>query len=449
MDQETEVKEVKKQERYINRDIKEVLTDSLDIAYYRALQNDEIIENLLIGGFNELGEYNIDKPYLLELVSVEKIIKEKFDDKYILAAVSREGYPELKFTLKIETNEAEKKKTAVLKYIETNTKADGKNKELLKTVVARYKDEDDIYFMIKVRKVFHILEKEDELGRDIKNEEVLILILKRWQELKRLKINRKMGKEIIDKEYIDTILEILKNNPGRFSNYVLRRYALLLVEMQSMLGKSDYYSILKARLDRILDGAKRGISEPSVLDAIEAARKSYLVKYENIHKKLLIEANMAATPAKKEEVEEKSSEGKSASGGGKGGTKSKVSAKSSAGSTKAVKKSKYYLSYPPRVKDNSTQRTAPKPNAEPVPENKIPVKDSKNELDPMVLLALSATFVKSDELNKLLIASPESLGKTEEAAKASPNNTKINNEQLTNQPNPIEKPKDNSPTFTL
>ena len=145
-----EIKEEQKY-KYVNRETGLEITDPGDIHYYMCAQNDQIIENLLLGKFRNDGSYYIEKEYLMELLKIDKYISQHDDNKYILIGDVKTH--EFKFTLLIE-NVAGSKKCATLRLIEQILKND--KVELLKTIVARYTDDADQYFMTKVNKVFAV-----------------------------------------------------------------------------------------------------------------------------------------------------------------------------------------------------------------------------------------------------------------------------------------------------
>ncbi len=277
-----EIKGNEVKENYVNRETLEVLTDSFDISYYKNLQDDEIFENLLLGEFNKLGDYAIKKEILLELVSAKKYIKEAKDNKYILSAPVKSGMKELTFTLQIESEG--NKKNAVLRLIEKDIKID-LSEDLLKTVIARYKDDDDIYFLIKVKKIFNIVDDSD--GKDINNEEILNIILKKLQDFKLLKTQSNKFEDL-SKVYIEKIIGILKDNPGKFSEYVLRQYGFYLESMKDSIGKQNYYRLLKIKLDRIIDEANKNNKDLIINPLILEARKQFLNENKQIQDDILI-----------------------------------------------------------------------------------------------------------------------------------------------------------------
>ena len=312
---------------YVNRETGLVLTNPVDIAYYKSIQNDEIIDNGLLGGFTKEGKYSIEKRFLRELVEIRKYVVESFEYRYVLNTIL--GGDELRFTLVIEDLISEEKKLATLRFIETVRKEDG-SEELLKTIVATYKDDPDIYFVKKAFKVFNIVEKDEVEGKS--DNEELLSILNRFKEIKSLKAKRISMLDFISSAYVDEILAILRANPCKFSEFVLRKYGESLVLLKNKITSENYYILVKRMLDKILDGAKVQLKDENLSSQILKAKQNYVNNYKNLHEEL------TAAP-KQEEIKKqnKSSEAAPKPSGG-GGAKKKASPKVKSAGKKPAKK---------------------------------------------------------------------------------------------------------------
>ena len=312
---------------YVNRETGLVLTNPVDIAYYKSIQNDEIIDNGLLGGFTKEGKYSIEKRFLRELVEIRKYVVESFEYRYVLNTIL--GGDELRFTLVIEDLISEEKKLATLRFIETVRKEDG-SEELLKTIVATYKDDPDIYFVKKAFKVFNIVEKDEVEGKS--DNEELLSILNRFKEIKSLKAKRISMLDFISNAYVDEILAILRANPCKFSEFVLRKYGESLVLLKNKITSENYYILVRRMLDKILDGAKVQLKDENLSSQILKAKQNYVNNYKNLHEEL------TAAP-KQEEIKKqnKSSEAAPKSSGG-GGAKKKASPKVKSAGKKPAKK---------------------------------------------------------------------------------------------------------------
>lgn len=312
---------------YVNRETGLVLTNSVDIEYYKTIQNDTIIENGLLGSFTKEGKYSIEKKFLIELVKIKKFVVESFEYKYVLNSILEDK--ELTFTLVIEDSISEEKKVATLRFIEKIIKEDG-SEELLKTNVATYKDDPDIYFVKKAFKVFNIVEKDEIEGKS--NEEELLSILNRFKEIKILKAKRISVLDYISSAYIDSILAVLRANPCKFSEFVLRKYGESLVLLKDKITSENYYILVKRMLDRILDGAKVQLKDEKILSQILKAKQNFVNSYKNLHEEL------TAAPKKEElQKQNKSSEAAPKPSGG-GGAKKKASPKVKSAGKKPAKK---------------------------------------------------------------------------------------------------------------
>ena len=312
---------------YVNRETGLVLTNSVDIEYYKTIQNDTIIENGLLGSFTKEGRYSIEKKFLIELVKIKKFVVESFEYKYVLNSILEDK--ELTFTLVIEDSISEEKKVATLRFIEKIIKEDG-SEELLKTNVATYKDDPDIYFVKKAFKVFNIVEKSDVEGKS--NEEELLSILNRFKEIKILKAKRISVLDYISSAYIDSILAVLRANPCKFSEFVLRKYGESLVLLKDKITSENYYILVKRMLDRILDGAKVQLKDEKILSQILKAKQNFVNSYKNLHEEL------TAAPKKEELQKQNSSAEPAQKPSSASGAKKKASPKVKSAGKKPAKK---------------------------------------------------------------------------------------------------------------
>lgn len=321
--------EKKELEKHTCRETGEVLTDPVDISYYKVEQKEQIIENLLLGEFDSEGKYVIEKSFLKELVKVKKVIKEQFENKYIL--ISKLGeFGELKFTVQIGEIE-EGKKIAVLKFIEISINLNDE-REILRTYVASYKDDNDQFFLEKVFKLFNIVKQEDYDGKEIDPEE-LLLILRRFKTLYALKTKRVEGLDYISNTYIDEVLAILKKYPSKFSTYISRKYFEFLKEMVGVEGKPKYYIKIKKFLDKLINSSKKEAPK-ELMDEIKRSREEYCKNYNNV-----IDPIMAPAESSLNKQKAKAAVKSVAKASGDGAKKKKGSVKKKNGAVKKAKAS--------------------------------------------------------------------------------------------------------------
>lgn len=372
----SEEKEVEQQIKYLNRETGLEISGSENIHYYMCSQNDEIIDNLLMGKYRNDGSYYVEKDYLIELIKINKYVAQSEENKYILIGPVKSH--EFKFTMIIETV-GNGKKCASLRLIEQVNKENGKT-ELLKTMVARYTDDADQYFMTKVNKVFSIKEK-NEVDGDVIDEEVLSNILRRMKEMNVMKKERADSLDYISNTYIDNILKTLKNNPGKFSELVLRKYQVLMGEMESKIGQPNYYILLRKGLDKILTETSEYLKDKKLLESLAKTKEDYVTNYKQVHKEILESMDRKPAPAPKKEEKTKS---KSAESGG--GSKPKKSASKKKGAPKKSASKKEEKSEPKKWIDIAN---LPSYN---LPSNSSAQKNKNNDKDQSTTVMLPTTM---------------------------------------------------------
>lgn len=289
--------EVKKQV-WTNHLNGEKYEDATDILYYKNQLKDEKYQNELLGNFNSDAVYSIDKELLQELINVNKYIIDNVDGVYYLVAKTLEM--EFKFLLKFKIDETAGKKIAALTLIEDFTSSEDNIFQEFHTVIARYSDENDMYFMQKVAKVFHIFDKRDEDGKEKENEEILKNVLKLKKQLKNLKINIVETNEYLSKYYLDSVIAAFKKYSCPFSEYMLRQYAILLEQQKGNINKKNYYKILRIELDKLIEASKKLCDDPNLLKALETQKQIFANNFDKFEDNLLNPPIMAVP--KKEET---------------------------------------------------------------------------------------------------------------------------------------------------
>lgn len=311
--------EVKKQV-WTNHLNGEKYEDEIDILYYKNQLKDEKYQNELLGNFNSDAAYSIDKELLQELINVNKYIIDNVDGVYYLVAKTLDM--EFKFLLKFKTDEKAGKKIATLTLIEGFTSADENIFQEFHTVIARYCDENDMYFMQKVAKVFHIFDKRDEDGKEKENEEILKNVLKLKKQLKKLKINIVETNEYLSKYYLDSVIAAFKKYSCPFSDYMLRQYAILLDQQKGNINKKNYYKILRIELDKLIEASKKLCDDPDLLKALETQKQIFANNFNKFEDNLM-NPQIMAVPKKEEAKSASSAKSSSSSPAKKAAAKAK------------------------------------------------------------------------------------------------------------------------------
>lgn len=201
-----------------------VLTTKQDIAFCQKVQQEEIRENLMLGDYDSKGNYKIKEEIVKELLAVNKMIKENFDSSYVLVSRNKQGPKQnLKFTVTVTKNEETNKKTATLKLVEMTHKIDGSVKERIATVLAKYSDDDDIYFFKKVKQVFNLAEADEGEGKEIMDELLVAETIKRQQKLAELQKVSAVKMDALNTVYLERFTKLMLGL-GDFGKHVLASY---------------------------------------------------------------------------------------------------------------------------------------------------------------------------------------------------------------------------------
>lgn len=227
-----------------------VEVDEKSTAYFLQELKLEQLENGLLGEFQSDGKYVISEDILKILVSLYKKIKKQEETRIELEAKC--GKVVFNFLVDFGTIGKETK-YATLKLVENFSVFANDDVEDLVTPVLYYKDDNDIYFMSKVKKLFNIISEDESEGKEKLNETLAKIILDKKAKMKvaferYLQISRNK-----DKLYVKKMMMILENS-GDFGKFILRRYNALSQEYAKLLDpkSKNYYRNLKKILDHLI-----------------------------------------------------------------------------------------------------------------------------------------------------------------------------------------------------
>ena len=89
-----------------------ILNQEDDINYYKASQEFELAQGLLLGYYDEKGDYTISEDICKELVGLDKLIDETASNKYYVSA--KVGDYKLKFEIDVEKKDTKKSGVSLL-----------------------------------------------------------------------------------------------------------------------------------------------------------------------------------------------------------------------------------------------------------------------------------------------------------------------------------------------
>lgn len=158
-----------------------VEVDEKSTAYFLQELKIEQLENGLLGEFQSDGKYVISEEILKILVSLYKKIKKQEETRIELEAKC--GKVVFNFLVDFGTIGKETK-YATLKLVENFSVFANDDVEDLVTPVLYYKDDNDIYFMSKVKKLFNIISEDESEGKEKLNETLAKIILDKKAKMK-------------------------------------------------------------------------------------------------------------------------------------------------------------------------------------------------------------------------------------------------------------------------
>ena len=276
-----------------------ILNQEDDINYYNASQDFELAQGLLLGYYDEKGDYTISEDICKELVGLDKLIDETASNKYYVSA--KVGDYKLKFEIDVEKKDT--KKVAYL-YFKESFSLSGVLEKNFSTLVASYIDN-----------LFARIEAE---GKDMSNLDKAAKILATKKGLLDKRSKLYYQRDNIDKAYVKEILNILKNSgPGGKRLILMYLEAVRSKNLNKL--KVNKYVTLRQVLDLYMQNAMvEGYFPDKNMRQIRDARKKQMEKINSS------QAEYSANTAKKGGGKSKGgggakkAKGKSAGGGGKG-----------------------------------------------------------------------------------------------------------------------------------
>ena len=269
------------------------------------------IQNGLIGNFDDEGMYQIPQLHRHELINMEKLITEKTRDYY--TANSQISGKTLNFIVDIKGDETSL--TASLKLVE-QVKIQDTTLFTLTTELAKYSDINSPDFLFKLRKNFHLRNKDENVGvtswKDYTapaSNVVGELVFKASE----LEIMSK-GRDSIDSVYITALILALKSTKN--GKVVIRQFLKEVRSKKYNALETSKFMTYRQIMDALVSEALvKRLIDASQLAKINQAKTAYAQSL-----KPIITANKDEAREKAEmalAVPSKSAGGKAKSGGGK------------------------------------------------------------------------------------------------------------------------------------
>lgn len=255
------------------------LTNASEIAYYKATQREEIITNIMLGDYNQNGEYIIDENIVLELVSMPKQIINSFSNMiFCQSLVVTEFIQQEKFVVKIKQDDNNPEiKISVLEIMETVKKADGLIINTVSTPIAKYVDVNSDEYNNKMFNAFNIIDATEFSVQQAEqfNRGFVSLRRKYISALSQLCSNQliEAGKDAYNKK-----LEILKSS-GEVGQSTLKLFEERLNKNPLIASQNDFKA-LNELLDSAIEVNKANLQP--VMNEVQEVGVNYADKIQNI-----------------------------------------------------------------------------------------------------------------------------------------------------------------------
>ena len=255
-----------------------ILTDTKEIAYYKQMQVGDVMENALLGDFNEAGNYVIKKEIITELIKLTKVTQHTYGKStFCISSKELKEFGFLEFALKIDRTQD--KAVASLELLEPINKVGGYYQNINTVLLATYTDAYDLDFLRKVYKAFNIITKEEFQGRKFLIDEETTEIIARKEYLKKLQQGMEKSISEIEKEFFEGRLDAL-NKGGEKGKAVLLRLQLESKKINKLFlkqGSPQYYQNMNQLLDKVLEHMSQTLDK-SILEQMQLKQDQYVQK---------------------------------------------------------------------------------------------------------------------------------------------------------------------------
>lgn len=269
-------------EQYLRKDIDGgILTDKFEIDRYKNEQYINVIDNLMLGNYNEFGEYILQDEIKEELLNCTKVIEDNYENILFVKSVQPINvFSYLNFAIKVINSSQAGYKVAILELLEPIYKGKGFIENTQATVIKRIEVLDNDILKQEIYKAFNVVVKidDDNSKREKKDDEnSLQNIINR--KIKLLYIKQKLD---MDREYeVVYKKSIEKLNETKEGKQVLEKYKKDTEIAKKCLNvKEDDY---KAQSELLINSINYFPTQPIF--------KEIKVNFNNVNKNLIKQIN--------------------------------------------------------------------------------------------------------------------------------------------------------------
>jgi len=275
----------KENSKYLRKDVDGgILTEKYEIDRYKLEQYSEVVNNLMLGNYNEFGEYIIQDEIKEELRKCRKVIEDNYENiLFVRTENTINAFSYINFAVKVINSDKLGYKTAILELLEPIYKAKGYIENTQATVIAKINLPNNDIFKDEVYKAYNIVIDNTGGKKELKDEdeEFKNLIMRKIQLLYVKQHTQAQEDYMIC--YKKNVEELQKTEKGKEA---LKEYEKQekIVKKYLNLDENDYKSkneILTQSIEKIYKSTPNNI-----LDNLIKLEKAVANKIINTSKKL-------------------------------------------------------------------------------------------------------------------------------------------------------------------
>ena len=250
--------EEKKEERYIRADVQGgYLYNKSEIDYFKQSQAIDVMNNLMLGDFNEKGNYVLYKAMVVQLVKMTKIYQYSFGSTTFCQSMSDVGgYGKIDFAVKMRNNSQNGTITATLQLLETIDRANGYYQNTNTAPIAIYTAPESNTYIVDMLKFFNIVSKKEEglLKKEHDDEEDIALIIARKKFEEQQKTLHLPNIDELNKQLYEKRLKLLAKSV--IGKKILEEFGKESYKINGWFvkeGMPGYYRYLNQVLDGLIE----------------------------------------------------------------------------------------------------------------------------------------------------------------------------------------------------
>lgn len=281
----------KQNEKYLRRDIDGgILTEKEQIDYYKTEQYVNVVDNLMLGNYNELGVYEIEPDIVVELINCRKVVNDNYENILFVNSVkSINVFSTISFAVRITNGDSPSFKFATLELLEPIYKANGLFENTQATILKKISLKDDEHFRSEVFRIFNIVlkdtdanartelkEDEKEFEKTLMRKIQLLYLKNKLQEQQQKEAEICYNKNVKELEKTTKGKEVLAKSSN--DEKILNKY--LRADKKDYKAKND---VLKTNIEQ--SGLMSGIIIKNILQSNNSIIKTIISQSSNVVQK--------------------------------------------------------------------------------------------------------------------------------------------------------------------